>query len=197
MIAVAAVAAYLIGSVPTGVLLVRALRGIDVRGFGSGNIGTVNVVRVAGPWVGVVVLLADALKGAAGVALARALAPGPWGEAAGGLAAIAGHDWSVFLGGRGGKGIATSLGVLASVSVVAAGIAVAVWALVVALTRYASLASILAALSAPIAIAVLRLPAAYVVLGVVGAALALVRHAENVRRLVTGQELRITDRAGR
>ncbi|MCI0574380.1 MAG: glycerol-3-phosphate acyltransferase, partial [Myxococcaceae bacterium] len=108
------VAGYLCGSVPFGVLVARWLRGVDVRQRGSGNIGATNVARVAGKRLGLVVLLLDALKGAAPVVLARALLPGEAAlQAAAGLAAVLGHVFPVWLRLRGGKGVATALGVAA------------------------------------------------------------------------------------
>ena len=104
---------YLSGSIPFGLLVVRAARGVDVRGQGSGNIGATNVARVAGKGLGVRVLVLDALKGALPVLLARAVEPTPLVPALVGAAAFAGHVAPPWLGFRGGKGVATALGVLA------------------------------------------------------------------------------------
>ena len=107
---------YLLGSLPTGLLVVRALTGQDIRAAGSGNIGTVNVYRVAGLWASILVLAVDMLKGAVPVILARMWGQPAETQVAGGLAAIAGHNWSLFLRFGGGKGIATSFGVLLAIS---------------------------------------------------------------------------------
>jgi 2-dehydropantoate 2-reductase len=187
------VLSYLIGSVPTGLVLVRLLRGEDIRKYGSGNIGTVNVFRVAGTPTAVAVLAVDVLKGLAPVLLAVRLGAGPWVVMACGLAAIVGHNWSVFLGFRGGKGIATSFGVLAGLSLVAALVAAAVWIVVVAITRYSSLGSLLGVLSVPLVLWRIGAPQAYVAFGVIAAAFAIYRHRSNIRRLVAGTELRIND----
>jgi glycerol-3-phosphate acyltransferase PlsY len=188
------VLAYFIGALPTGLILVRVLRGEDIRRHGSGNIGTVNVLRVAGPAVAATVLLVDVLKGLIPVLLALRAGVGPWAVVACGLAAIAGHNWSVFLGFTGGKGIATSFGVLVGLSAPAAVVAAIVWLIAVAITRFASLGSLLAVVSVPITLWRLRAPPEYVGFGIIAALFALYRHRVNIQRLVAGTELRITDR---
>jgi acyl phosphate:glycerol-3-phosphate acyltransferase len=186
--------AYFIGALPTGLILVRVLRGEDIRRHGSGNIGAVNVLRVAGPGVAAAVLLVDVLKGLIPVLLALHAGLAPWAVAAAGLLAIAGHNWSVFLGFRGGKGIATSFGVLAGLSLPAAAAAAAVWLIVVAITRFSSLGSLMAVVSVPITLWRLRTPPEYVAFGIIAALFAIYRHRANIQRLVAGTELRITDR---
>ncbi len=188
------VLSYVIGAVPTGLVLVRALKGEDIRRHGSGNIGTVNVLRVAGPAVAVTVLAVDVLKGLVPVLLAMRLALSPWVIVSCGLAAIAGHNWSVFLGFRGGKGIATSFGVLLGLSWKAAALAGAIWVVAVAITRFASLGSLLGVASVPFSLWWLGQPPAYVAFGVIAAVFAIYRHRGNIQRLAAGTELRITDR---
>jgi glycerol-3-phosphate acyltransferase PlsY len=188
-------AGYLIGSIPTGLLIIRFLRGIDIRTAGSGNVGATNVYRVAGLPVAVVVLLIDALKGAAPLWLARAASASSWGEVLAGIAAIIGHNWSAFMRLTGGKGIATSFGALAALSPAAAGAALAVWLIVAALTRYASLASLLAMAAAPLVMAVRGEPLSHLVFAALALIFALYRHRLNIIRLRAGTELRITDRA--
>ncbi len=191
---IAIVLGYLIGAVPTGLLLVRLLRGEDIRQHGSGNIGTVNVYRVAGPGVASVVLAVDILKGLVPVVLASRLGGGPAVVVLSGLAAIAGHNWSVFLGFRGGKGIATSYGVLLGLWWPAAAVAAGLWVVVVALTRYASLGSLVGVASVPFTLWRSHQPWEYTAFGVVAALFAIYRHRGNIQRLVAGTELRITDR---
>ncbi len=185
---------YLVGSLPTGLLVVRALTGKDIRAVGSGNIGTVNVYRVAGLWASVVVLAVDMLKGAAPVVLARMWGQSATTQVAGGLAAIAGHNWSLFLRGRGGKGIATSLGVLLAISPAVGLVAAVVWGVVVAVTRYASLGSLLGMASVPITMWWRREPAPHLVFGFITLVFAVYRHRANLARLVSGTELKITDK---
>ena len=191
------VLSYFIGALPTGLILVRALRGEDIRKHGSGNIGTVNVLRVAGPAVAATVLLVDVLKGLVPVLVALGAGLAPWGVVACGLAAIAGHNWSPFLGLRGGKGIATSFGVLAGLSMPAALVAAIIWIVTVAITRFSSLGSLLAVVSVPITLWRLRTPPEYVAFGIIASLLAIYRHRANIQRLVTGTELRITDRVAK
>jgi glycerol-3-phosphate acyltransferase PlsY len=184
-------ASYLVGAIPFGLLATRAATGRDVRKEGSGNIGASNVFRVAGPAVAAVVLALDMLKGAVVIWAARRLAFDPVVAAAAGVAAIAGHNWSVFLRGGGGKGIATSYGVLLALSPLAGGIAAVLWILVAVVTRYASLASLLGMLSVPVVMWVAREPADRLVLGVIIVGLAFYRHRGNIARLRRGDELQI------
>jgi glycerol-3-phosphate acyltransferase PlsY len=180
------VASYLLGSVPTGLVLVRWLRGVDVRQYGSGAIHAANIYRVAGLYVGAAVLLADLLKGAVPVLLSQRLGLRPEWAVAAGIAAIVGHNWSVFLRLQGGKGTVTSLGVLLALSPGAALLAAAVWLVTVAVTRLVSLASLLAILSIPFAMWALRAPWASVAFGVVVALLGLYRHRADLRALLRG-----------
>ncbi|HYM90184.1 MAG TPA: glycerol-3-phosphate 1-O-acyltransferase PlsY [bacterium] len=191
----AIILSYLVGAIPTGLIVVRVLTGEDIRRHGSGNIGTVNVLRVAGAATAVIVLAVDILKGIAPVLLALRMGFAPWTVVLSGLAAIIGHNWSVFLGWQGGKGIATSFGVLLGLSWQAAAVAAVVWVVAVTLTRYASLGSLLGVVSVPITLWRLHQPHEYVYLGVIVAFLAIYRHRANIQRLVTGAELHITDRA--
>ena len=188
------VLAYLIGALPTGLILVRLLRGEDIRRHGSRNIGAANVLRVAGPAVAAAVLLVDVLKGLVPVLLALRAGLAPWAVVAAGLAAIAGHNWSPFLGFRGGKGIATSFGVLVGLSLPSALVAAGIWLAAVGVTRFSSLGSLLAAVSVPTTLWRLHTPPEYVVFGIVASLFAIYRHRANIQRLVAGTELRITDR---
>jgi glycerol-3-phosphate acyltransferase PlsY len=186
---------YLIGAIPTGLLVVRLLTGKDIRQYGSGNIGTVNVLRVAGAPTAGVVLVVDILKGLLPVVAALRLGAPPRLVVLCALAAIAGHNWSVFLKFQGGKGIATSFGVLIGLSWEAAAVAAAVWLVAVAITRYASLGSLLAVVSVPVTLWRLGQPEAYISFGVIAALFAIYRHRGNIQRLVAGTELHITDRS--
>jgi len=188
------VVSYLVGAIPTGLIVVRILTGEDIRRHGSGNIGTVNVLRVAGAGTAVVVLVVDILKGLLPILFAAAMGSSAWTVVLAGLAAIVGHNWSVFLGFQGGKGIATSFGVLFGLSWPAAAVAAAVWILTVAITRYSSLGSLLGVVSVPITLWRLHQPEEYVYFGIIAALLAVYRHRANIQRLVAGTELHITDR---
>ncbi len=200
MIATAAFAvlgAYLLGAVPFGLLVVRAVTGRDIRKEGSGNIGASNVYRVAGPTVGVLVLALDLLKGLLPVIFSQRLGLDSATIIAAGLAAIAGHNWSVFLRGAGGKGVATSYGVLLALSPVAGLIAAGIWVAVILITRYASLASLLGVLSVPVVMRLRAEPAVHLAFGVAIVVFAFYRHRANIGRLLRGQELRITGRSGK
>jgi glycerol-3-phosphate acyltransferase PlsY len=185
---------YLAAAIPFGYLLGRA-GGVDVRRVGSGNIGATNVMRARGRWVGVVTLVLDAAKGAAGVLVARALFPAEhWMPVAAACVAVVGHCYPVYLRFRGGKGVATGAGAFLALSPLAALGSLGVFVLVVGTSRLVSLASVTAASSFPLL--------AWLVdgrrLALGGLAVALVviwRHRENLRRLAAGREERLGSRA--
>lgn len=172
---------YLCGSVPWGLVLARRA-GVDVRRSGSGNIGAANVARTAGAALGGATLLADALKGAVPVLVAGALTDDPRIPAAAGLAAFLGHVFA------GGKGVATALGVLAVLCPAAVAVALGIFALVFALARYVSLASMVAALVTPVSTGLLGCPGHTVAAGAVMAGVIVLRHRENLARLRAGTE---------
>jgi glycerol-3-phosphate acyltransferase PlsY len=183
---------FLLGSFPTGMVFARA-RGVDLRKVGSGNIGATNVGRAMGKTWAIVVLLIDALKGLAPVLVARALGYGPWIAGLCGFAAIAGHSFSVFLGGKGGKGVATSLGAGLGLAPLPTLGAFAVYGLLFLIFRISSVGSIAAVIAFPVLIYVLgpRDPA-LVAFGVATALLVVLRHKDNLRRLVRREELKAT-----
>ena len=187
------VASYLLGSIPTGLLIGKRM-GVDVRKVGSGNIGATNVARTVGKQVGVLVLLLDALKGALPLALFTgldldtriALDPGidPWLMTAVGLAPIVGHCFPVWLRFHGGKGVATALGVFLVMDPPIIGIAVLAFALLYAVTRIVSIGSLTAAVTVPLASFLLGRPAPIVALGAAGAVIVIIKHHQNIRRLL-------------
>jgi glycerol-3-phosphate acyltransferase PlsY len=188
-LAAIALLGYLLGSVPFGLLLTRAAGLGDLRAIGSGNIGATNVLRTGRKGLAAATLLLDALKGAAAV-VAGLLAAGAPGAAAAGLAAALGHMFPVWLGFRGGKGVATGGGVLLAAAPLAGIGAAAVWLAVAAATRISSAGALAAAALAPVfACLTAPRPVALMVLGV--AALIWWRHAANIRRLLAGTEPRI------
>jgi glycerol-3-phosphate acyltransferase PlsY len=212
--AVVIIVAYLLGSIPFGYLLVRMTQGADVRETGSGGTGATNVSRRAGKAAGVVTLLLDALKGAAAVVIAKLVLALPivgevglaraslsatteayWWVAAAAMAVIIGHIFPVWLGFRGGKGVATGVGVFLVLTPIAVVFAGVIFVLVVWQTRYVSLGSIVAALAIPLFVllqnAFFRLvvplmPTVFAAIGV--AALIVFAHRENIGRLVRGTE---------
>jgi acyl phosphate:glycerol-3-phosphate acyltransferase len=178
---------YLAGSIPTGVLLGR-LAGVDVRSAGSGNIGATNVARTAGRTLGILTLLGDALKGLLPVLLTRALGLDAWVFAATGLAAFCGHVFSIFLSFRGGKGVATGVGVLLGMAPAIVPIPLVIFVVTMASSKIVSLSSILATLSAAIAVAMFGYPSATALATLAMAGLVVLRHRENISRLLAGTE---------
>jgi glycerol-3-phosphate acyltransferase PlsY len=185
------VGGYLLGSVPFGILVGRGFFGVDPRTVGSGNIGTANAMRAFGRAGAALVLIGDALKGAFPTFVALKLLGDPLMVAAVGLATVAGHNWSIFLRFTGGKGVATTLGVVIVLSLPAAAAFGAVWLAVAAATRYSSLASMCASAAVPVTMFLLRSPLPYACYGIVALALVVWRHEANIRRLAVGTEHRI------
>ena len=195
--------AYLLGSVPSGWLVMKVYRNQDVRKLGSGNIGAANVFRAGGPGAFAATLVADGLKGFIPVMLGilLGLSDQEIALAAIGLAAVIGHTWPIYLGFRGGKGVATSGGVLLALAPVALVIAGLSWFLVVRLTRLASLSSLIAVAVGFVSLIALHFvgwqawrPVGWwvIALGVALVGLVLYRHRSNIGRLATGRELKIT-----
>lgn len=181
--------AYLLGSIPTGLLLGR-LYGIDVRKEGSGNIGATNLYRTVGRRVGVLTLIGDCLKGVLPVLVARQCGLGADQVALVGLAAFCGHVFSVFLRFKGGKGVATALGVFLSLAPLAVAAALALFVALMLLWRYVSLGSISAAAIMPLAVFMLGGDHVLVVVTLIIALIVIFRHHENIRRLIAGTENR-------
>jgi glycerol-3-phosphate acyltransferase PlsY len=184
---------YMLGSVPTGLLVGRAY-GVDVRRVGSGNIGTANVMRAAGKWAAVFTMLGDMLKGLVPVVLAWLLIEDEWTIAAVALAAMVGHCWSVFLGFKGGKGVATGAGTSIGLAPLVGLGLFAFWWLVVLVSRYTSLGAISVMVLSPVAFLLSGQPLPYVLYTVAGGVLVLWRHRENARALLKGTERRIGDK---
>ena len=185
------VLAYLIGSIPSGLILGKLLWHTDLREHGSHNIGATNAWRTLGKRAGIAVFIADSIKGQAGVVLGLLLAGTPLAAVLGGLFAIIGHSFSLFLRFHGGKGVATSLGVLTMMMGNVTLIVFAVWFAIVYLTRYVSLGSIVAGFLTPILAALFGYPMEYVLFTVIAAILVIVRHRENIVRLMNGTENKI------
>lgn len=190
--------AYLLGATPTAYLAGRLARGIDLREHGSRNLGATNVYRVLGWGWAIPVALVDIAKGAAPVALfARWAGVGAWGAVALGVAAVLGHVFSPYMGFRGGKGVATALGMFLALAPLAVAIALPVWGGTLWLTGYVSLSSVIAAASFPVWVRLTQpaaLPAFWASVGL--AALIVFSHRANVRRLLAGTENRFRTRKG-
>lgn len=179
---------YLFGAIPVGVLVGRAW-GFDPRATGSGNIGTTNVARAGGKIPAIITFMADVFKGFIPIELTRfALGSELSALAMVGFATFAGSIASVFLKFRGGRGVATSLGVWLALAPKPIGIVIGVFGVVLALTRIVSLASLMGALALPPTVAALDCPAPYILLAIIMTALVLLRHGENIARLIRGEE---------
>ena len=193
-------AAYLLGSIPFGYLIVRAKEGADVRETGSGGTGATNVTRRAGKGAGLVTLLLDALKGAIAVLLARWLLAAPdfginWWVTAAAILAVVGHIFPVWLGFRGGKGVATGVGVFLTLSPLAVPFAALIFILVVRATRYISLGSITATAAFPLCVWLLNLYAKplasfpqVMTASIICGAFIVFMHRANIGRLIRGTE---------
>ena len=189
MIIVYAILAYLIGSIPSGLIIGKNFFNIDVRQYGSKNIGATNTYRVIGLKAALPVFLCDALKGAAGVVLLSSY--GPMYMILGGILAMMGHNWSIFLGFKGGRGVATGLGVLIALSPLVALIAFLVWGVIVYFTKLVSLGSIIAAALVPILMYFTGESYWFVGFGALAALFVIVRHWDNIKRLLAGNELKV------
>jgi glycerol-3-phosphate acyltransferase PlsY len=192
---------YLLGSIPTGFLVAKA-RGLDIRTVGSGNIGATNVFRYLGKPAGIFVLVADGLKGWLAVVVFSRLMAGvfsPSTDAAGrewlaicaGISAILGHNYTCWLHFKGGKGIATSAGVLVALVPIPFLIILGIWIVVFAISRYVSLASICAAFALPFAAWITGQSLTMIIVVSTMAALAIYKHKANIQRLLSGTENRI------
>ena len=179
---------YLLGSIPSGWLAGRWLKGIDLRELGSGSTGATNVLRQVGKGPALVVFLIDVGKGAAAVLIARALGLGDWIQVLAGLTALAGHIWPVWLGFKGGKAVATGLGLFLGLAWPVGLASFGVFLAVFSLSRYVSLASVLAAISLPLLMAAGSGSTANLVVALVAMLLVLWRHRSNIQRLINGTE---------
>jgi glycerol-3-phosphate acyltransferase PlsY len=195
----ALVVAYLLGSLPMGVFAARLVKGVEIRHIGSGRTGTTNAYRAAGPWSAAITSGGDIFKGIVAVWLARflmMLAPTngwtPWIEALSGIAAVVGHNYSIFLRLRGGAGTVTTIGVLAAMNPYVAISVTVIGLIAIGISRMASIGSITVALLMSLALVISAAfratPWAYVLFGVVGGALTVWALRPNVRRILTKQE---------
>lgn len=190
-------AGYLIGSVPFGLIVGRAVGGLDVRDFGSGNMGTANVLRTVGARAGAITFALDVAKGVAAISVARRCGADPVAQAAAGLAACVGHSWPVFARFRGGKAVATAFGGLLMVSPEAAAWATAGGIGALALSRTMSVGSLTAAGTATFGAGLesaRRHDAVPFVFTALASSLVVVRHAANIRRIARGEEPQVSAR---
>lgn len=195
---------YLVGSIPTGFLICKFVRGIDIRTVGSGNVGATNVYRLLGLKYAIIVLLLDLAKGAGVVYLVNCLAGYrffPFSmegveflKVLTGFAAIAGHSFPIFLRFKGGKGVATATGVFIGLSPAPMMVIIPVFFLIVILTRFVSVGSIVAAFLLPVLMCLLRQGPIITLFGGIVAILIIIRHIPNIRRLLSGREYRFGEK---
>ena len=182
---------YVFGSIPCGLWLVQAFHGIDIRKYGSGNIGTTNVFRTVGPKTAAAVLAGDMLKGILVLHIISKFSADPVIVAVTALGALLGHNYSLFLGFKGGKGVATGLGLFLYMLPWGAAAGLCVWIIIVLITRYVSLGSVIAAIVAASAGWYLNYPAPLAVFGTLACLFVIIRHKDNIRRLLNGTESKI------
>ena len=182
---------YVFGSIPCGLCLVQAFHDIDIRNYGSGNIGTTNVFRTVGPKTAAAVLVGDMLKGILALYIMSKFIADPSVVAITALGALLGHNYSLFLGFKGGKGVATGLGLFLYMLPWGALAGFTVWVIIVLITRYVSLGSVIAALVAAAAGWYLKYPFPYAVFGTLACLFVIIRHKDNINRLMNGTESKI------
>ncbi|MBF0319422.1 MAG: glycerol-3-phosphate 1-O-acyltransferase PlsY [Nitrospirae bacterium] len=187
MIILYIIAAFVLGSIPFGVIIAKT-KGVDLRKTGSGNIGATNVLRSVGKWAAVFTLAGDMLKGALPVIIARQLSLTESAVGLIGISAILGHDFSIFSRFKGGKGVATSLGVLLVYSPVVGVLSVAIWLVALAVWRYSSLSAIIAFFFVPVNIYIFDYSTSKLMFGVTMLLLIVYKHKDNIERLLKGTE---------
>ena len=192
-----AVLSYLLGAVPIAYLFVKAIKGIDIREYGSGNVGATNALRVLGKMPGFLVLFLDILKGFLAVTLLGHIFLKFSGMSPEiirpvfGLAVVSGHVFNVFLKFKGGRGVSTSLGVLLGVAPESALIGIVIFLITVTLTKYVSLGSILAGIIIPFHMLITKCAHTYIVLSSLLCIIIVIKHKANIKRLITGRERKI------
>lgn len=185
------VLSYIVGSIPNGLILGKAVWHVDLRNYGSHNIGATNAWRTLGKGPGFLIFLLDLIKGVLGVWFGMHFSDAMIAPVLGGIFAIVGHSWSFLLGFKGGKGVATGLGVIGMLMIKPTLIVFMVWLLIVLVTRYVSLGSIVAAALVPVLAWWFGMPVAYILFGVVAAVFIIYRHKTNIDRLLHGTESKI------
>lgn len=184
------IAGYFIGSIPFSYIVGRLWAGIDIRQYGSGNVGMTNVWRNAGPAAGLLAFAGDYGKGVLGILLARHYG-GDLLVALTGLMVMVGHSWPIFLGFKGGKLVATGVGVITAISPPVGIITMLIWLAVAGLSRYVSFASIIAVAAIPFLMLAYHLELPFLVLGVFAAIFVVYKHIPNLRRILSGKEPKI------
>jgi len=186
---------YLLGSIPSGFLAGRWLKGIDLRDYGSGSTGATNVLRNVGKAPALVVFLVDVGKGALAVLLAKSFGMSAWLQVLAGLAALAGHIWPMWLGWKGGKAVATGFGMFLGLAWPVGLACFGLFMAVISIFRIVSLSSVVAAIGLPVLMVISGGSSAYVVVSLVASLMVLWRHRSNIQRLIAGTEPQIGQKA--
>ncbi len=186
-------AGYLIGSVSFSIIVFWLIKREDIRKYGSGNAGMTNVLRIAGKGPAAMVLAGDALKGVISVYIGFSFG-NPTLALLTGLAAMVGHTYPIYFGFKGGKGVATGLGVILALTPDVTAVALAVFILSLLISRYVSLSSILGAASVPVSMIILQKPLSVLAMGILAVSLVIYRHRTNIKRLYNGTEQKIGQR---
>ncbi len=187
------IGAILLGSIPFGVVVAR-IRGVDLKKVGSGNIGATNVLRTMGKTPALITLAGDVLKGAIPVLAAKYLLDDLTFEGIVGLCAVLGHNFSLFLRFRGGKGVATSIGVLLVYSPLAAVVTILIWVAVIVITRYSSMGALVSFGLLPLSLYLVDYTKEKLIVSFMVTALLMIRHVDNIHRLIRGKEPKIGER---
>ena len=194
-IALIIISCYLLGSIPFGYIVGKLFKKVDIREFGSGNIGATNAFRILGPSLASLVLIGDIGKGIFSIYLVQYLnIDNLLIITIAGLAVICGHDWSLFLGFKGGKGIATTFGVVFALNPTISILALIIWGVVVITTRYVSLSSIFAVISIFIFTILFKQPYEYIIFSAIIMILGIFKHKENIKRLKLKKERKIGEK---
>jgi len=184
------VIAYLLGNIATAYLVSKVAAKIDIREYGSGNAGSTNVLRVLGAKPAAIVFLGDVLKGAAAVLIGSYIG-GSYGEILAGIFVVIGHNWPIVLGGKGGKGIATTIGLMIPIDPIMVFFIVIAGVLAILVTRYVSLGSVMGVMIYPIAMIITHKPIEYIIFSLFLSAMAIFRHRANIVRLIKGTESKL------
>lgn len=189
------ISCYLLGSIPFGYIVGKLFKKVDIRELGSGNIGTSNAFRILGPSLASLILIGDIGKGILSIYLVRYFnIDNLLILTIAGLVVICGHDWSLFLGFKGGKGIATTFGVVFALNPTISILAVTIWVIVLIITKYTSLSSILAMISILVFTILFKQPYEYIVFSAIIIVLSIFKHKENIKRLKLGKERKIGEK---
>lgn len=186
--------AYFLGNISASYMVAKYLKGIDIRKYGSGNAGATNVFRTLGVKAGLLAFLGDALKGVIAVVLGQ-LIGGENGQVAAGIFVVAGHNWPVLLGFKGGKGIATTIGVMIAINPLMVAAIVPIGIVVIIITKYVSLASILGMMIFPLLMLITGQPRNLVIFSFLLSAMAIYRHKSNIVKLLNGTESKLGEKA--